>query len=176
MPESNSSTDRDGHVLVGVVGRAHGLAGHVFVMAQSDNPERFVPGAAVFSDRGEMVVESSRNADGRLIVKFSGVADRTAAEGLRGLRLTIPEGLRRDLGDDEWWPDELVGLRVLDHAGEVRGVVEAVVEGVAQDRLVVTTSDGLAVEIPFVAALVPLVDIEGGFVQLADVEGLLTES
>jgi 16S rRNA processing protein RimM len=123
-----------------------------------------------------LVVEASRNADGRLIVRFSGSGDRTAAEGLRGLRLTIPEDLRRDLGDDEWRPDDLTGLRVLDHTGAVRGVVDAIVEGVAQDRLAVTTSDGLAVEIPFVSDLVPVVDIEGGYVQLADVEGLLTES
>jgi 16S rRNA processing protein RimM len=176
VPESNSSTDPDGHVLVGVVGKAHGLAGHVFVMAQSDNPERFAPGAAVASERGELVVESSRNADGRLIVRFSGVVDRTGAEGLRGLRLTIPSTLRRDLGEDEWWPDDLVGLRVIDHTGAVRGVVDAVVEGVAQDRLAVITGEGLEVEIPFVSELVPVVDVAAGFVQLAEVEGLLTES
>ncbi|MGF1667164.1 MAG: ribosome maturation factor RimM [Acidimicrobiia bacterium] len=175
MPESNSSTDPDGHVLVGIVGKAHGLAGHVFVMAQSDNPERFAPGALVGSERGEMAVESSRSADGRLIVKFSGVVDRTAAEALRGLRLTIPAASRRDLGEDEWWPDDLVGLRVVDHTGAARGVVDAIVEGVAQDRLAVTTTEGLEVEVPFVSELVPLVDIEAGFVQLADVEGLLTE-
>ncbi len=176
MPESNSSTDSGGHVLVGVVGKAHGLAGDVFVLAQSDNPERFAPGAVVFSERGELLVESSRNADGRLIVRFTCAGDRTAAEGLRGLRLTIAEDLRRELGDDEWWPDDLTGLRVLDHTGAVRGVIDAIVEGVAQDRLAVTTNEGLAVEIPFVSDLVPVVDVDGGFVQLAAVEGLLTES
>jgi 16S rRNA processing protein RimM len=175
VPESNSSTDPEGHVLVGVVGKAHGLAGHVFVLAQSDNPERFAPGAVVSSGRGELVVEASRTGDGRLIVKFSGVGDRTAAEGMRGLRLTIPAALRRHLGEDEWWPDDLVGLRVIDHSGAVRGVVDAVVEGVAQDRLAVTTTEGLEVEVPFVSELVPVVDIEAGFVQLAHVEGLLTE-
>ena len=54
-------------------------------------------------------------------------------------------------------------------------MVDAIVEGVAQDRLAVTTTEGLEVEVPFVSELVPLVDIEAGFVQLADVEGLLTE-
>jgi 16S rRNA processing protein RimM len=176
VPGSNSSTDPEGHVLVGLVGKAHGLAGHVFVLAASDHPGRFAPGSQLYLDGREVEVESVRTADGRLIVKFEGVGDRTSAEGLRNTRLTIPEHQRRALGDDEWWPDDLVGLRVLDHSGVLGGVIESVVEGVAQDRLVVRTSEGWIVEIPFVRELVPVVDLEAGFVTLADVEGLLTEA
>jgi 16S rRNA processing protein RimM len=62
---------------------------------------------------------------------------------------------------------------VYDHDGSDRGVIADVIEGVAQHRLVVDTGSG-SVEIPFVGALVPVVDIEGGRVELADVDGLLT--
>lgn len=187
MQESSSSTDPipAGHVLVGTIGKAHGLAGHVFVLAESDHPERFAPGSRLLGLGGEvhdremrdreMIVVSSRTADARLIVAFEGVNDRTAAERLRNTRLTIPEHERRSLGPEEWWPDDLIGLRVQDHAGNDCGVVTDVIEGVAQDRLSVVIASGATVEIPFVATLVPEVDVGNGFVRLADVEGLLTE-
>lgn len=176
MPESSSSTEPADRVLVGVVGKAHGLNGHVFVLAESDNPDRFTTGSAMLLGDSSVVVESSRVADGRLIVRFSGVEDRTAAESLRGARLTIAADERRVLDDEEWWPDDLIGLTVLDHLGVERGVIDDVEEGVAQDRLVVRTTDGAVVEIPFVTALVPEVDTQAGFVRLAAVEGLLSES
>jgi 16S rRNA processing protein RimM len=179
VPESNSSTDPsvdpDGHVLVGRVGKAHGLNGHVFVIAESDNPQRFSPGSTMSMDGRPVTVTMSRLADGRLVVGFAGVNDRNSAERLRDARLTIPETQRRGLDQDEWWPEDLVGLRVLDHGGTDRGEVVEVVEGVAQDRLAVRTLDGGVFEIPFVADLVPVVDVAAGHIRLADVEGLLTE-
>jgi 16S rRNA processing protein RimM len=176
MPESSSWTERADRVLVGVVGKAHGLNGHVFVLPESDNPQRFSAGSTMFVDERPVTVVASRVADGRLIVHFSGVDDRNAAESLRDARLTISGDERRALEDEEWWPEDLVGLRVLDHQGVERGVVVGVEEGVAQDRLVVRTAEGAVVEIPFVAALVPEVHIAAGHVRLAAVEGLLSES
>ena len=127
-------------------------------------------------DDRPVTVAASRVADGRLIVRFAGIDDRSAAESLRNARLTISSEERRELADEEWWPDDLVGLRVLDHDGVERGVVEGVEEGVAQDRLVIRTVEDAVVEVPFVAALVPEVDVEAGHVRLAPVEGLLSES
>lgn len=176
MPESSFSTDPADRVLVGIVGRAHGLNGHVFVLAESDDPERFSVGSAMLVEDRPVTVVASRVADGRLIVHFSGIDDRNAAESLRHARLTISSEERRALDDEEWWPEDLVGLRVLDHHGAERGVIVGVEEGVAQDRLVVRTAEGAVVEIPFVAALVPEVDVEAGHVRLAAVEGLLSES
>jgi 16S rRNA processing protein RimM len=162
-----------GHVLVGRVGKPHGLKGDVFVLPETDHPGRFSGGADVYLDGVLRPVASSRMQDNRLVVRFESVPDRSAAEGIRGAVVTIPESERRSLDDDEWWPDHLVGLRVYDHDGSDRGVIADVIEGVAQHRLVVDTGSG-SVEIPFVGALVPVVDIEGGRVELADVDGLLT--
>lgn len=175
MPESNSSTDPDGHVLVGIVGKPHGLDGHVFVIPESDNPDRFVRGSVVYLEGEIFVIRSSRVSDGRLIVAFEGIEDRNVAEGLRGERLTIPESDRRTLGEDEWWPEDLISLTVLDHTGTERGSVVDVVEGVAQHRLVVRTTNGASCEIPFVADLVPVVDLDAGHIRLAEVEGLFPD-
>ena len=175
MPESSSSTDSvpDGHVIVGRVGKPHGLKGDFFVFPHTDHPDRFAPQSELFVDGRSVTVASSRTAEGRLIVRLSHITGRQEAEAIRGSIVTIPESSRRSLDDDEWWPDELVGLRVLDHAGEYRGEVIDFVEGVAQDRLLVRV-DGSEVEVPFVKAVVPVVDVDAGHIRLADIEGLLS--
>ncbi len=160
-------------MIVGRVGKPHGLKGDVFVFPHTDHPDRFAPRSELFVDGRTVTVASSRTAEGRLIVRFSHITGRQQAEAIRGSFVTIPESARRSLDDDEWWPDELVGLRVLDHAGEPRGEVIDFVEGVAQDRLLVRV-EGFEVEVPFVKAVVPEVDVDAGHIRLANIEGLLS--
>ncbi|MDH4119985.1 MAG: ribosome maturation factor RimM [Acidimicrobiia bacterium] len=173
MPESSSSTEElpPGHVIVGRVGKPHGLDGDVFVFPETDNPDRFAPGEWVYLGSRRVSIVSSHNADSRLIVRFDVAKSRNEAEAIRGLLVSILEAERRPLEDDEWWPDQLVGLAVIDHTGNRVGTVSGVVEGVAQDRLVVDTGTG-TVEVPFVSAVVPVVDTEAGIVGLADIGGL----
>ena len=179
MPESNSSTESalpEGHVIVGRIGKPHGLNGEFFVFPETDHPlQRFAVGARVTAGGRETLVVSSRMTEDRLIVGLAVATGRPGAERLRGAILSIPEEDRRELEDDEWWPDQLVGLEVLDHEGERRGVVAAIIEGGAQDRLVVETDHG-RYEVPFVEALVPVVDVDAGRIVLAEVDGLLSES
>jgi 16S rRNA processing protein RimM len=121
---------------------------------------------------GERVeIESMRTVEGRFLVRFSGVHDRTAAEALRGAALEIPVDMRRALGSDEFWPEDLIGMAVFDDGGTERGTVVDVVEGTAQWRLVVAGAGG-RVEVPFVVALVPVVDVDSGVIRIADVPGL----
>jgi 16S rRNA processing protein RimM len=91
------------------------------------------------------------------IVTFEEVNDRTAAESRRGMELYIRAADRRTLGDDEFWPDELVGMEAVTPEGVRIGEVIEVEPGVGQDRLVIDTPSG-AVRVPFVAALIPEVD------------------
>lgn len=176
MPESSSSTDR---VWVGRLGRAHGLRGEVFLVPDTDNPERFSEGAHFSTDEEparRLELLSIRRHQGRLLARFSGIEDRTAAESLQGVLLTIAPGERRGLADDEYWPDELVGLEVHDPSGELLGTVEATdVEG-AQDRLIVKTLEGRRAAIPFVRDLVPEVRVADGFLVVNPIEGLLNPS
>lgn len=129
---------------------------------RTDAPElRFAVGTALATERGPLTVASTVWHSGRLLCRFEGVDDRTGAEALRGLELRIPAAERGEAGDDAWWDEDLIGLRVLAPDGAPLGVVADVVHS-AQDLLTVTTADGREVLVPFVAAIVPRVDVAGG--------------
>lgn len=174
LSRSISSTDVE-PILVGYVRRAHGINGAVVVRPLTDDPEhRWVPGAEFASDATPpqlyTVVEASPYRDD-LLVRFDEVADRNRAESLRGTSFTIDPGDRRDLEDDEFWIEELVGCAVVDESGMSIGVVEEVVIGAAQDRLAVRTESG-RVEVPFVDPIVPEIDLERRVVMVTPPAGL----
>lgn len=145
------------------------------VEPETDDPaHRFRPGAELSTRDGRtLTVRSRRDRSGPLLVRFEGVDDRDAAEALRGTDLLIDPGERRELGEDEFWPDELVGLAVRDRGGALLGRVADVLEGAAQARLLVETTEGVVVEVPFVAELVPEVDPSGGTVVVDPIPGLM---
>ena len=166
-------------VTVGRIGRAHGLAGELYVLPESDTQERFRSGATFQTDEQPprfLEVLNSRRHQGRLLVVFSDVTSRTAAESLRDVGLTIGVDERRVLGEDEYWPDQLVGLTVRDPGGHVLGVVTAVETNGAQDRLVVRTTAGHEALVPFVRELVPEVRMAEGLVIVSPIEGLFSPS
>ena len=161
-------------VVIGRIGRAHGIRGELNVEIRTDEPERrFAPGSSIICGGRTLTVESSRHHSGRLIVAFDGVPDRTAAEHLHGsiLEAEVDETERPD-DPDEFYDHQLVGLRVHRPDDTVVGTVTSVVHLPEQDTLVVD-ADGREVLIPFVTALVPTVEVAEGYVRLADVAGLL---
>ncbi len=163
-------------VVVGLVGRAHGLRGEVTIVSSTDEPEtRFAPGAVlrVEGTARTLTVASTRRHHGTLLVAFREAPDRTAAETLRGTSLAVlVDPAERPSGDDEFYDRQLRGLRVLDHDGTDVGHVTDVLHLPAQDLIVVATSGGERY-VPFVTALVPEVDLAAGTLRLAPVGGLL---
>ena len=135
-------------LVVGRVGRAHGLRGEVAVRFSSNRPERSEPGAVLHAGERELVIDAARPHQGRMLVHFRGVDDRTAAEALQGLELSGAPLTGDDaaLDDDELWVHEVVGAEVRDRSGAVVGRVVAVEANPAHDLLVL---DG--------GALVPMV-------------------
>ena len=129
------------------------------------------PGMTVFLDGRPQVVRAIRRVDRGFQVVFDGLESREAAEEFRGLEVAVPE--RRPLGDDEYWPADLIGLAVFDPDGRGVGVVVDVVLGPGQDRLRVEQSDGVIFEVPFVDALVPVVDLESGRIEIDLIPGLI---
>ncbi len=120
-----------------------------------------------------MEIESATRSEADLLlIRFAGCEDRAAAEALRGVSLWIDSEDRRPLDPDEFWPDELIGAAVLSTDGRPLGVVGDLVEGAAQDRLVVTNERG-RFEIPFVVGLVKSVDINKRKVVVDAIEGLI---
>lgn len=159
-------------IIIGHVARAHGLKGDVAVVFYSDHPEQFRPGFQFGGTGGPFTIERVRTGAGVLLIKFVEVSDRNTAELMQGVQLTMAESHLRELDEGEYWPSQLTGLEVRDPSGAQRGVIIEVVTGGTQDRLAIQVAGG-RVEIPFVDALVPTVDIEGGFVIVEAIAGLL---
>lgn len=138
----------DGLLEVGHIRRAHGLRGDVFVQLLSDSDVRVATGSELFADGERLVVESSRVAsNGRRIVKFSQIPDRTAAEKyanrvLRGRPIDDPDAL---------WVHEMIGCSVIEIDGTTRGVCVAVLANPAADLLELDT--GALVPSNFVVSL-----------------------
>lgn len=163
-------------LTVARIGRPHGLRGEVALDVRTDVPdERFVVGARFVTDpeaAGPLEVVRVREAQGRWYLTFAQAPDRTAAEGLRGVSLLVDSDDDED--DDGWYPHELVGLRA-EHAADGRALGEVVgLEHLpAHDVLVLREPDGARTLVPFVEAIVPVVDVEGGRVVLDPPGGLL---
>lgn len=161
-------------VVVGRIGRAHGLLGEVAVAVLTDVPEqRFQVGAQLTSARGPLTVSRVRSHHGRLLITFAGIEDRGAAEQLAGMVLQIPAGGREAPGEDEWWDSDLVGLQAVLPDGAVLGTIVEVVHLTGQDLLAVRDGQSRERLIPFVAAIVPVVDLAARQVRLTPPEGLL---
>lgn len=163
-------------LAVATIGRAHGLRGEVAVEVRTDAPEqRFVPGASFVTAPGRgapLVIARVRSQAQRWFLTFEGVADRTAAENLRGTELLVDADVSDE--EDAWYPHELVGLRAELADGTVVGEVTGLEHLPAQDALAVRQSAGGTVLVPFVRAIVPVVDVAGGRVVLDPPGGLLT--
>lgn len=172
----SSSTDpTESSVQIGWISRAHGIRGEVVVVSDSSDAV-FAVGRRLTTDQRELLtIGSVRHGKHGRIVAFDEIADRTAAEAMRGRTLSMAAGDRRTLETDEYWPEDLVGLTVVDGAGREMGTVVEVILGEAQDRLVVSTSSG-RVEIPFVDALVPAVDPSTGHIHIDPPPGLFTSA
>jgi 16S rRNA processing protein RimM len=83
------------------------------------------------------------------IARFGGIADRTAAEGLRGQLVTIPRSALPPLGEGEYYHADLLGLPCRSVAGEMLGTVVAVENFGAGDILEIEKPDGRRTMVPF---------------------------
>lgn len=139
-----------------------------------DETDQFVIDRVLHTDHerlSEVVVLSARPHKDGLLVTVESIVDRNQAEDLRGTSLYIDAEERRHLEDDEYWPEQLIGLKAVTTGGEWLGEVRDLVAGSAQDRLVIDTPDGDR-EVPFVAAIVVSVDLDGGCIVIDPPVGL----
>src|SRR5690606_33896654 len=110
------------------------------------------------ADAGPLTVAGAREQQGRWFLRFAEVADRTGAEALGGVALVVDSGEEAD-EEDAWYPHELTGLRVEHVDGRVLGQVVGLEHQPAQVLLVVREPDGRRSLVPFVRAIVPVVDV-----------------
>lgn len=163
-------------IAIGRIGPARGVRGDVFVEPWTDDPDtRFAVGVALRTDpesAGPLTVVSANAASGKLVLRFEGVDDRAAAEALRGVVLVIAAGERPEIDDpDEFYATDLIGLTAETVDGTELGAVRDVIDVAGADYLVLDVA-GQERLVPFVAAIVPTVDIEGGRVVIDPPNGL----
>ena len=174
----------ESRLLVARIGKPHGLRGEVTVQTHTDDPEaRFAPGAVYATEAAAgsgvpraLTLRSARLHQKIWLLGFEEIGERTSAESLRGTRLFIDAEAAAEAAadeDDAWYEDELVGLTAVDPAGAPLGEVTGLRTGAAQDQLVLRLTGGLEALVPFVAAIVPEVDVEGGRVVVDAPPGLL---
>lgn len=168
-------------LVVGRVVKAHGVTGEVAVDVRTDDPDdRFAPGVVLRGrpPRGgterDFVVESVRAHGGRLLMRLQGVADRDAADALRGTLFLVDAAALPPIEDpDEFYDHQLEGLAVTTVDGAAVGTVAEVLHTAAGELLSVTRADGGEVLVPFVSAIVTSVSLSEGAVVIDPPDGLL---
>ncbi len=173
------------YLEIGKIVSAQGLRGEVRVYPSTDFPERFLePGTRWLLRPGntqpeEITLEFGRYLDGKglYVIQLEGIEDRDAAEALQGCLLLVPESDRPPLEEDEYHVVDLIGLEVFDQPtqtliGTVRSIIPA-----GNDLLEVELAEPKGktktVLIPFVIAIVPVVDLVGKRIEVTPPEGLI---
>jgi 16S rRNA processing protein RimM len=151
-------------VLLGVIAAAHGIRGEVKVKTFTENPDRLGAYGPVTTDDGRRLEIASLRVSKRdeAVVRFIGIADRTAAEAFKGQRLYVPRAALPEPEAGVFYHADLVGLMADDAMGNRLGVVHAVHNFGAGDVIEIAMAGGGTEFVPFTDPHVPLVDIPGG--------------
>ncbi|WP_030223088.1 ribosome maturation factor RimM [Streptomyces bikiniensis] len=152
-------------LVVARIGRAHGIKGEVTVEVRTDEPElRLGPGAVLLTDpasAGPLTIETGRVHSGRLLLRFEGVRDRTAAEALRNtLLIAEVDPTEMPEEEDEYYDHQLIDLDVVLADGTEIGRITEISHLPSQDLFIVERPDGTELMIPFVGEIVTEIDLE----------------
>lgn len=158
-------TDADERWLTaGRVGSAHGLDGSFHVTMA--NPTVLAAGLAVTIDGTARKIERRAGHERRVIIRVSGCSDRETAESLRGKEILVKRAAVPQLGEDEWWAEELEGCAVRD--GELSvGVVKRLLALPSCEVLEVERAgEGPALLVPLVSDAVRTVDVQARVIDI----------
>ena len=151
-------------ICVGVVLGPHGIRGAVRIKSFTSEPARVADYGPVSTEDGSrsFTLKPIGRMKGVILAEISGVADRSTAESLKGVRLYVPRAALPEPEEEEFYHADLVGLTVERTDGSPAGRVAAVLDHGAGAYLEIVEGDGPALIIPFTRRAVPLVDMAGG--------------
>ena len=152
----------DGHVVVGHITGSWGLRGDVKVQPQTDFSERFSTGSELHVDGRREIIEASRSYRGGYVIRLSDVTDRTTADSMQGLLLTVPEDEIPALPEDTFYHFQLIDMQVFSDEGESLGVIVEILDTSANDVYVVRGDEGPDLLIPAIRETVLDVDVDAG--------------
>lgn len=174
----NPATDPVGDaaewMLVGVVAAPVGVRGEVKIDLATEFPDRFklIETIYVGEEHRPMELAGARRHAGRVALRFAAIADRDAAEPLRGQPLYIPRAEAMPLPEGHYYHDQIIGLRVVTTAGEALGTVQQILPTGANDVYVVR-DEQREVLVPAIRDVVRRIDVEAGLMEVEAIEGLL---
>jgi len=167
----------DGMVVLARIGRPQGVRGEVTVELRTDAPEeRFAAGSSLVThppERGPLRIAAARQHGSAWVLSIEGIEDRPSAETLRNTLLLLPADQRPRLDQvDEFYDDQLIGLRAEDTTGTDLGKVVRILH-LAGELLIVLRPSGRELLVPFVSAIVTEVDLAAGKLVVDPPPGLL---
>jgi 16S rRNA processing protein RimM len=154
---------RPAWLRAGRVGKPHGLDGSFYVI---EPKTRLLDGGRTLVVRGQpATVAARKGTDQRPIIQLEGLTDRDAADALRGEELLAARDDAPELGEDEWWEEDLEGCAV-SVDGHAVGVVTRLVALPSCEALEVERPDADALLVPLVSGAVRSVDVEGREIEI----------
>ena len=160
-------------LVVGRIGRAHGVLGEATIDVQTDDPDlRFKVGSKLTLDSGrELTIKSARWHNQILLLGFEGVNDRNQIEALRDQFISSQVDLSQ-LAPGEYHYQQLIGSQVYLENDQLIGEVGEVVKIPGQDLLAVD-QNGQRVLIPMVKQIIISIDVVAKKIVVNPPEGLL---
>jgi 16S rRNA processing protein RimM len=157
------------NVLLAAVIGAQGLKGDVKVKTFTEAPEALRAYGVLQDATGRKyeITAFRPTKEGEAVIAFKGIADRNAAEALKGTELFVARDALPDTGDDEFYHADLIGLEAFDSEGRLVGRIAAIHNFGAGDVIVIARADGDEVMLAFTRETVPVIDIPGGRVTIA---------
>ncbi len=152
-------------ICLGAIAGAHGVRGLVKIKSFTQDPANLTAYGPLADESGRRRFEIAvtGQAKGLLVARIEGVEDRDAAQGLRGVRLTISRAaLPEPENAEEFYQADLIGLAAEDPTGRPLGTIAAVENYGAGDFLEIARTQGAPLLVPFTKVVVPLIDLEGG--------------
>ncbi|HET9148213.1 MAG TPA: ribosome maturation factor RimM [Acetobacteraceae bacterium] len=156
-------------ILMGVVGKAHGIRGAVRVTSYTEDPRSLAAYPLTDGKGRHFRLEWQADGVARLAEVVDGaerwVQDRNAAERLTNMPLYTPRHALPDADEDEFYLTDLIGLKAVDEAGAAIGAIAAVHDYGAGASLEISGEAGMVI-VPFTREVVPVVDLKAGYVTI----------
>jgi len=166
-------------LIVGRMGKAHGVHGSILAEILTDFPERLKAGVGIEvgeteDSRRAMEIHGVRYHRGRWLLDLVGIRNREDVEKLRGLYIFLPEQALDELPEGYYYEHHLVGLECRSPEGEVLGTVKALETDGGQTRILVQRGSREFL-VPWVPELVSSVDLDGAYLVIEPLPGLLDD-
>ena len=164
-------------VVIGQVVRPHGLGGEVKAILFTESTASFRQYSSIFlrlkgAPEFGAGIQSVRDHKAGVLMKFTGVSNRNAAENLVGAQILVHRDQMPPLEDGEFYWTDLIGLTVVDENANILGTVENILRA-GQDDLLVVTRPGKEFLLPFREEMILTVDLEAGRLVANPPTGLL---